>query len=94
MFRTMASTHPRCSRSSGRRWPGAILFSLGVVADNALGLTPVVFLASGLFFALTALTYVEGASLHQERGARGPSSSGTTSTEPRRSAGSTMLEKP
>ncbi|MBA3327896.1 MAG: amino acid permease [Solirubrobacterales bacterium] len=45
----------------------AIYFSLGVVADNALGLTPLVFLLGGLFFALTAMTYVEGASLHQER---------------------------
>ena len=46
----------------------AIYFSLGVVADHALGLTPFVFLAAGLFFALTAMTYVEGASLHQDRG--------------------------
>jgi APA family basic amino acid/polyamine antiporter len=45
----------------------AIYFSLGVVADHALGLTPVVFLVAGLFFALAAMTYVEGASLHPER---------------------------
>ncbi|MCW3003007.1 MAG: amino acid permease [Conexibacter sp.] len=45
----------------------AIYFSLGVVADHALGLTPVVFLVAGLFFALAAMTYVEGASLHAER---------------------------
>jgi basic amino acid/polyamine antiporter, APA family len=45
----------------------AIYFALGVVADNALGLTPVVFLAGGVMFALTAMTYVEGASLHQDR---------------------------
>jgi basic amino acid/polyamine antiporter, APA family len=45
----------------------AIYFSLGVVVDRALGLTPVVFLIVGVFFALTAMTYVEGASLHQER---------------------------
>jgi len=45
----------------------AVYFSLGVVAENALGLTPVVFLGAGIFFALTAMTYVEGASLHQER---------------------------
>ena len=32
------------------------------------GLTPVVFLVAALFFVLTAMTYVEGASLHQERG--------------------------
>src|SRR3954447_9177459 len=46
----------------------AIYFSLGVVADHALGLTPVVYLVAGLFFVLTTMTYVEGASLHQDRG--------------------------
>ncbi len=46
----------------------AIYFSLGVIAGHALGLTPVVFLLAALFFGLTALTYVEGASLHQDRG--------------------------
>jgi APA family basic amino acid/polyamine antiporter len=46
----------------------AIYFSLGVIAGHALGLTPVVFGLAALFFALTALTYVEGASLHQDRG--------------------------
>ncbi len=45
----------------------AVYFSLGIVAENALGLTPVVFLGAGIFFVLTAMTYVEGASLHQER---------------------------
>ena len=45
----------------------AIYFSLGVVADHALGLTPLVFLVAGIFFALAAMTYVEGASLHQDR---------------------------
>jgi APA family basic amino acid/polyamine antiporter len=45
----------------------AIYFSLGVVGNHALGLTPLVFLAGGVFFALTAMTYVEGASLHQDR---------------------------
>jgi basic amino acid/polyamine antiporter, APA family len=46
----------------------AIYFSLGVIAGHALGLTPLVFGLAALFFALTALTYVEGASLHQDRG--------------------------
>lgn len=45
----------------------AIYFALGVVADHALALTPVVFLVAALFFALAAMTYVEGASLHPER---------------------------
>jgi APA family basic amino acid/polyamine antiporter len=46
----------------------AVYFSLGVVAGHALGLTPVVFLAAAGMFGLTAMTYVEGASLHPERG--------------------------
>jgi basic amino acid/polyamine antiporter, APA family len=46
----------------------AIYFSLGVVADHALGVTPFVFLFAGLMFVLAAMTYVEGSSLHQERG--------------------------
>jgi APA family basic amino acid/polyamine antiporter len=46
----------------------AIYFSLGVVAAYALGMTPFVFLAAGLYFVITAMTYVEGASLHQDRG--------------------------
>ncbi|HEY6760468.1 MAG TPA: amino acid permease [Baekduia sp.] len=45
----------------------SIYFSLGVVADHALGLTPLVFLVAGLFFALAAMTYVEGAALHPEK---------------------------
>ena len=43
-------------------------FVLGVVADDALGLTPLVFLLAGVFFAITMTTYVEGNSLHPERG--------------------------
>lgn len=46
----------------------SIYFSLGVVAGNALGLTPVAYLFAGVFFILTMLTYVEGGVLHQERG--------------------------
>jgi APA family basic amino acid/polyamine antiporter len=46
----------------------AIYFSLGVVADRALGLTPLVYLLAGVFFVLASMTYVEGASLHQDRG--------------------------
>jgi basic amino acid/polyamine antiporter, APA family len=46
----------------------AIYFSLGVVGDRALGLTPVVYLFAGIFFVLASMTYVEGASLHQDRG--------------------------
>ncbi|HTD09562.1 MAG TPA: universal stress protein [Solirubrobacteraceae bacterium] len=46
----------------------AIYFSLGVIAGHALGLTPVVFLIAALLYTVTAMTYVEGASLHQDRG--------------------------
>jgi APA family basic amino acid/polyamine antiporter len=46
----------------------AIFFSLGVVAGDARGLTPVVFLLAGGFLVLTMLTYVEANSLHPERG--------------------------
>jgi APA family basic amino acid/polyamine antiporter len=46
----------------------AIYFSLGVVAQRALGLTPLVYLLAGVFFVLACMTYVEGASLHQDRG--------------------------
>jgi APA family basic amino acid/polyamine antiporter len=46
----------------------SIYFALGVVAAFALGLTPFVFLASGLLFVLTTMTYFEGMTAHPERG--------------------------
>jgi len=46
----------------------AVYFSLGVVSGHALGLTPLVYLIAAVMFAVTAMTYVEGASLHQDRG--------------------------
>jgi APA family basic amino acid/polyamine antiporter len=46
----------------------ALFFSLGVVAGDALGLTPIVYVVAGVFFVITIATYVEGSSLHQERG--------------------------
>jgi APA family basic amino acid/polyamine antiporter len=46
----------------------SVYFALGVVAHRAGGLTPAVLLAAGIFFQLTAMTYLEGASLHPERG--------------------------
>jgi amino acid transporter len=67
----------RISRGLGEPALFAILLSsvvsslfmvLGLVADDALGLTPIAFLASGVFFVLTMATYVEGSSLHPERG--------------------------
>jgi APA family basic amino acid/polyamine antiporter len=67
----------RISRSLGEPALFAILLSsvvsglfmvLGVVAGDALGLTPAAFLVSGLFFVFAIATYVEGSSLHPERG--------------------------
>jgi basic amino acid/polyamine antiporter, APA family len=46
----------------------SVYFALGVVAQRALGLTPVVFLIAGIFFSLASMTYVEGAGLYRERG--------------------------
>ena len=46
----------------------SIYFSLGVVADRGLGLTPLIFLAAGLLFVLATLSYVEGGAMIRERG--------------------------
>jgi APA family basic amino acid/polyamine antiporter len=46
----------------------SIYFVLGLVAERALGLSWVVFLGAAVFFVATALAYMEGASLHRERG--------------------------
>jgi APA family basic amino acid/polyamine antiporter len=46
----------------------SIYFALGVVADRGLGLTPLIFLVSGLLFGLTTLSYVEGSAMFRERG--------------------------
>ncbi len=46
----------------------SIYFSVGLVAERALGLTWLVFLAGAVLFAVVVPCYVEGASLHQERG--------------------------
>jgi len=46
----------------------SIYFALGVVADKGLGLTPLIFLAAGLLFVLTTLSYVEGGAMFRERG--------------------------
>jgi APA family basic amino acid/polyamine antiporter len=46
----------------------SLYFALGVVVVHALGFTWLVLLAATLFFMLLVLSYMEGASLHQERG--------------------------
>jgi basic amino acid/polyamine antiporter, APA family len=72
----MSSTRGTATASIGWTRLGAIIwtslasslyFSLGIVSGQALGLTPLVYLAAGLFFALTAVTYLEGAAMHPER---------------------------
>jgi APA family basic amino acid/polyamine antiporter len=46
----------------------SIYITLGIVADRALALTPLAYVAAGIFFVVTMLTYVEANSLHPERG--------------------------
>jgi APA family basic amino acid/polyamine antiporter len=46
----------------------SLYFSIGVVADRGLGLTPLIFLAAGLLFVLATLSYLEGGAMFLERG--------------------------
>ncbi|MGB1583376.1 MAG: amino acid permease [Solirubrobacterales bacterium] len=46
----------------------SLYFALGLITEQSLGLTPVVMLLGGVFFVLTFMSYVEGSSLHVERG--------------------------
>ncbi|HET6832022.1 MAG TPA: universal stress protein [Solirubrobacterales bacterium] len=46
----------------------SVYYSLGVVADSALALTPVVFAIAGLVYVMTTMTYVEGGAMFRERG--------------------------
>ncbi|MBV9917215.1 MAG: APC family permease [Solirubrobacterales bacterium] len=46
----------------------SIYYALGLVASFALGLTPIVFVLSGLIFYLTAATYAEATSMYPEAG--------------------------
>src|ERR671928_571177 len=46
----------------------SIYYALGLVAVYALGLTPLVFVVSGLIFAATAATYAEATSMYPEAG--------------------------
>ena len=46
----------------------SIYYALGVTAVFALGLTPLVFLVAGVFFAATTLTYAEGTVRYPEAG--------------------------
>src|SRR3982750_2521358 len=46
----------------------SIYYALGLTAGIALGLTPIVFIISGVIFACTAATYAEGAVRYPEAG--------------------------
>ncbi|MEN0011944.1 MAG: APC family permease [Solirubrobacteraceae bacterium] len=46
----------------------SIYYALGLVASYALGLTPIVFLITGLFFFATAASYAEATSMYPEAG--------------------------
>ncbi|MGH2907099.1 MAG: amino acid permease [Solirubrobacterales bacterium] len=46
----------------------SLYFGLGFIAEQSLGLTPFVMIIAGIFFVLTFMSYVEGSSLHIERG--------------------------
>jgi len=46
----------------------SLYFSLGLVAERGLGLTPLVLLGVGVVFLLNALTYIEGEGMLPERG--------------------------
>lgn len=46
----------------------SLYFGLGLIAEQGLGLTPFVLIVAGVFFVLTFMSYVEGSSLHIERG--------------------------
>src|SRR5438067_4150692 len=46
----------------------SIYYALGLTAGIALGLTPLVFIISGIIFAATAATYAEGTVMYPEAG--------------------------
>ena len=46
----------------------SMYYALGLVASYALGLTPVVFLITGVFFFFTAATYAEATAMYSEAG--------------------------
>jgi APA family basic amino acid/polyamine antiporter len=46
----------------------SLYFALGLIAEQSLAMTPFVMVAGGVFFVFTFMSYVEGSSLHIERG--------------------------
>src|SRR5205814_685418 len=47
----------------------SIYYALGLVASYALGLTPVIFVITGVFFYMTAASYAEATAMFPEAGA-------------------------
>jgi APA family basic amino acid/polyamine antiporter len=46
----------------------SLYFSLGLVAEHGLGLTPLIFLGVGIVFLLNSMTYIEGEAMLPQRG--------------------------
>src|ERR671927_232241 len=46
----------------------SIYYALGLVASYALGLTPIVFVLTGVFFFMTAASYAEATAMYPEAG--------------------------
>src|SRR5690349_23174080 len=46
----------------------SIYYALGLVASYALGLTPVIFIVTGIFFYMTAASYAEATAMFPEAG--------------------------
>src|SRR5262249_6101722 len=46
----------------------SVYYALGLVASYALGLTPIVFIITGIFFVFTAATYAEATTMYPEAG--------------------------
>ncbi len=46
----------------------SLYFGLGLIAEQGKGLTPLLMVAGAVFFGLTLMSYLEGSSLHVERG--------------------------
>src|SRR5580692_7004688 len=59
--------YPLASSASGNVG-SSIYYALGLVAAQALGLTPLIFVISGFIFFLTASTYAEATAMYPEAG--------------------------
>lgn len=46
----------------------SLYFGLGLIAEQGMGMTPLLMVGGAVFFGLTLMSYLEGSSLHVERG--------------------------